>query len=141
MHEVFLSHASQDHMAAGQLREVLVAHEIPVWFSPHHIRGANLWHDEIGAALARCDWFMVVLTPHAIRSMWVRRELNYALIQQRFEDRIIPLLFKKCDPALLSWTLPQIQMIDFRKDFSQGCAELLRIWKKRLKKSVREKLE
>jgi hypothetical protein len=141
MREVFLSHANQDHAAARRLRDVLVAHEIPVWFSPHHIRGAQQWHDEIGAALARCGWFMVFLTPHAVKSMWVQRELSYALIEKRYQKRIIPLLFKKCDVRSLSWILPQFQMIDFTKDFWEGSDELLRVWKKHLKDRVRRQFE
>jgi hypothetical protein len=57
MREVFLSHAGQDHVSARRLREVLVAHDVPVWFSPHHIRAAQQWDDVIGDALARCGWF------------------------------------------------------------------------------------
>ena len=138
MREVFLSHASQDDASARRLRELLVAHGIPVWFSPHHIRAAQQWHDEIGAALERCRWFIVLLTPHAVKSMWVQRELKFALMEKRYQDRIIPLLFKKCDFRSLSWTLPQLQMIDFTKDYWQGCSELLKVWKKRLRKKSEE---
>src|SRR5437667_11978369 len=127
MREVFLSHASHDHAKARRLRELLVAHGVPVWFSQHHIRGAQQWHDEIGEALARCGWFMILLTPHAVKSMWVKRELNYALIERRYKDRIIPLLFKECDIKALSWTLPQFQSIDFTKGYSQACDKLLRV--------------
>src|SRR5437870_11218374 len=109
MHEVFLSHASRDHIKARRLREVLLSHGIPVWFSPHHIRGAQQWQDEIGEALSRCDWFTVLLTPHAVKSMWVKREVNYAFIEKRYQNRIVPLLFKKCDYRLLHWVLPQVQ--------------------------------
>ena len=130
MREVFLSHASQDHAAAHRLRELLIAHEIPVWFSPRHIRGADQWQDEIGAALKRCGWFMILLTPHAVKSMWVKRELNYALIQKRYQNRIVPVLLKKCNFSALSWTLPQFQLIDFTKDYQCGCDDLLRVWKK-----------
>src|SRR5437773_8008065 len=105
MREVFLSHASRDHTQAKRLRDLLVAHGIKVWFSPHHIRGAQQWQDEIGEALARCGWFILMLSPNAVKSMWVKRELNYALIQERYERRIIPLLFKTCDISALSWTL------------------------------------
>jgi hypothetical protein len=139
MREVFLSHASQDHAKARRLRNLLVAHGVPVWFSPHHIRGAQQWQEEIGAALARCAWFMVLLTPHAVKSMWVKRELNYALTQRRYEDRIIPLLFKKCDARARSWTLPQYQFIDLTKDYRGSCDDLLRVWKKRLRDRGRKK--
>jgi hypothetical protein len=140
MREVFLSHASHDHAAARRLREVLVAHGVPVWFSPHHIGGAQQWQDEIGKALARCAWFMVLLTPQAVQSMWVKRELNYVLREERFQERIIPLLFRKCDLLALSWTLPQFQVVDFTKDYWQACDQLLRVWKKRLSDRVRKKL-
>jgi len=141
MREVFLSHASQDHARARRLRALLIAHGVPVWFSPHHIRGAQQWQDEIGEALARCGWFMVLLTPYAVKSMWVERELKYALIQRRYQDRIIPLLFKRCDFHELSWTLPQLQFIDFTMDYWHGCVELLRIWNKRLSGRIRRKLD
>jgi hypothetical protein len=118
----------------------LVAHGIPVWFNPHHLQGADQWQDEIGRALIRCSWFMVLLTPSAVKSMWVRRELNYALGEKRYRDRIIPVLFKACDFDALSWVLPQYQFIDFTKDYWRGCDELLRVWKKRLSDRVRKRL-
>src|SRR5437016_4291280 len=127
MREIFLSHASQDHAKARRLRNLLVGEGIAVWFSPHHIRGAQQWQDEIGAALARCDWFIVLLTPHAVKSMWVKRELRYALIESRYENKIVPLLFKTCDSRALSWTLPQFQFIDFRRDYRKGCGELEKV--------------
>lgn len=131
MREVFLSHANHDHPAARRLRDLLVANDIPVWFAPHHIRGAQQWQDELGAALKRCGWFVVLLTPHAVTSMWVKRELHYVLAEKRYQNRIIPLLFRKCEFQSLSWVLPQLQMIDFTKDFDHACAKLLRIWGKR----------
>ena len=139
MREVFLSHASQDHAKASRLRGVLIAHDVPVWFSPHHIRGAQQWQDEIGAALSRCGWMSVLLTPHAVKSMWVRRELNCALSEKRYQERIIPLLYQECDFCALSWILPQFQLIDFRKDYWKACDELLRVWRKRLREDVRAK--
>jgi hypothetical protein len=139
MLEVFLSHASADQRKARRLRDLLVAHGVSVWFSPHHIKGAQQWQDEIGRALERCDWFMLILTPAAAESMWVKRELRAALIEKRYEERIIPLLFKKCDLRALSWTLPQLQFIDFTKDYWKACEQLLRLWNISLNKPVRRK--
>ena len=141
MREVFLSHASLDHRHADRLRRILVAHEIPVWFSPHRIHGAQQWQDEIGSALARCGWFMLLLTPNAVKSMWVKRELNYALIEKRYKDRIVPVLLQRCNFEKLSWTLPQFQLIDLHKDYWHGCDTLLRVWKKRLQTEVQRKFD
>ena len=126
--EVFLSHSSKDRAFAERLVGVLRRRGIPVWYSKTDIRGSQQWHDEIGRALERCDWFVVVLSPDAVGSIWVRRELMYCLQQNRFEERIAPLLYRSCDYRKLSWTLPQIQIIDFTGEFDDGCRELLRIW-------------
>ena len=127
MREVFLSHASQDHGTAVRLRKFLVAHGIPVWFSPHHIRGAQQWLDEIGQALDRCDWLVVVLTPAAVASVWVKREVGFALNEQHYGDRVIPLLLKQCVPKKLAWPLATIQTIDARP-YDEGLRKLLAIW-------------
>ena len=126
--EVFLSHSSADRAFTTNLAEVLGRHGIPVWYSDTNILGAQQWHDQIGAALQRCDWLVVVLTPDAVASTWVKRELIYCLQQDRFDDRIAPVLYRSCNYDELSWTLTSLQMIDFRVDFDAGCRELLRIW-------------
>lgn len=60
--------------------------------------------------------------------MWVKRELSYALIQKRYEGRIIPLIHKPCSTDKLSWTLDSFQHVDFSLDFSSGMQSLLRVW-------------
>lgn len=126
--ELFLSHSDCDRDFATSVVEMLRRHGIPVWYSRTNLIGAQQWHDEIGAALGRCDWFALILSPNAVESMWVKRELLYALQQHRFENKIIPLLYQPCDYNRLSWTLSFFQMIDFSRSFEDGCRELLRIW-------------
>ena len=92
------------------------------------ILGAQQWHDEIGRALKRCDWFVVLLSPNSVVSPWVKRELMFALKEQRYADKIIPVLIKPCDSDQLSWTLSSLQVVNFTDDFENGCRELLRIW-------------
>ena len=126
--EIFLSHSSRDRAFANKVAEVIRRHGLPVWYSPTNIVGAQQWHDEIGRALGRCDWFIVLLSPHAVKSVWVKRELVYALNDARYEDRIIPVLYKPCDRSALSWVLPGFQTIDCTTDFDTGCRDLLRVW-------------
>lgn len=125
--EVFLSHSSADRPFAKRLAATLRRHRVPVWYSDTNIQGAQQWHDEIGAALVRCDWFVVALSPNAVKSKWVKRELLFALQQDRFDGRIAPVIYQPCSHMQLSWTLSQIQMIDFSDDFDRGCRDLLRI--------------
>ena len=107
---------------------MLRAHGVPVWFSQTDIVGAQQWHDEIGAALNRCDWFLVLLSPDAVSSKWVKWELLSALGRDRYQDRIVPIRYRDCDFGQLSWTLERIQMVDLSGEFEAGCRELLRIW-------------
>ncbi len=126
--EVFLSHSSKDRRFVQRLAAVLRRHGVPVWFSQTSIQGAQQWHDEIGVALRRCDWFLLVLSPDAVCSKWVKRELLEALRQDRYEGRIAPVIWRNCEHDDLSWTLSQIQMIDFTGSFENACRDLLRTW-------------
>jgi hypothetical protein len=120
--EVFLSHSSDDRAFVRKLVNMLRGNGVPVWYSETNILGARQWHDEIGAALSRCDWFAIALSPNATKSKWVKRELLFALENDRYEDKIVPLLYKPCDySATLSWTLPSFQRIDFTGEFQDGC--------------------
>ena len=126
--EVFLSHSSADRAFRTRLANVLQRHGVPFWYSDTSIRGAQQWHDEIGTALRRCDWLALVLSPDAVASKWVKRELLFSLQQDRFDGRIVPMLHRACHHDELSWTLASLQMVDFQNDFHQGCRDLLRIW-------------
>lgn len=129
LREIFLSHSSKDRDFVLRLARMLKRHKIRYWYSASHIFGAEQWHDEIGSALARCDWFLVVLTPDSVRSAWVKRELVFALNEHRYNERIIPALRKPCDYSRLSWTLPEFQFVDFTGNFDTGCRQLLRVWR------------
>jgi hypothetical protein len=126
--ELFISHSSHDRRVAGRLARVLENHRVPFWYSRKNLQSAQEWHDEIGAALKRCDWFLVMLSPAAVESEWVKRELVYALNDHRYLGRIIPALLLPRDFEKLSWTLGGIQQIDFTRRFRDGCRELLRLW-------------
>ncbi len=128
-HEVFLSHANQDRSFVDSLAEVMRRHGLPVWYSQTNILGARQWHDEIGAALRRCDWFLIVLSPQSVDSKWVKRELLYALDHNRYDNKLVPVMYQSCDyEEKLSWTLSIFQMVDFTRTIDQGYVDLFRVW-------------
>lgn len=126
--EVFLSHATPDRRFADRLSETLRDHGIPTWYSRTNLVGTQQWHNEIGAALDRCDAFAIVLSPAALASHWVQYELVYALNEPRLFGRIAPLLLRPCEPKRLSFALQSIQRVDFTAGFDAGCTGLLRAW-------------
>ena len=126
--KVFISHSAQDRAFVVRLTRALQRHGVRYWYSAQHIKAAQEWHDAIGRALEECNWFVVVLTPAAVRSIWVKRELAFVLRQRRYNERIIPVLLKSCEFQNLSWTLEEFEFIDFTNDFGKACRQLLRIW-------------
>jgi hypothetical protein len=65
--------------------------------------------------------------------MWAKRELAFALMQRKYENRIIPILLKECNYQRFHWTLDTFQIIKCTQDFKEGCRELLRVWNIKLK--------
>ena len=126
--ELFFSHSSKDEEIASGITQTLRDHGVPVWISTTNIKGAQQWHDEIGAALNRCDWFAVLLSKSSVESKWVKREVVYALRKDGYENRIIPTLLEDCDYESLSWTLGSLEIVDFRKSIEHGVTGLLKIW-------------
>ena len=126
--EVFLSHSSLDRQFADDVANVIRRHRVPVWYSQTNIAGAQQWQDEIGAALQRCDWFAVILSPQSVGSMWVKREVAYALQQNRFENRIVPIAYQAANYDQLSWALSLFQMVRFTGALDDGYRQLLGMW-------------
>ncbi len=127
--KLFVSHSDKDREFVVRLTKLLQQHGVGFWYSGKHIAGAKQWHDEIGLALQQCNWFLLVLGPNAVRSEWVKRELLFALNEQRYSNQIMPVLYRKCRYSELSWTLPNLESIDFTGDFGAACHQLLRISK------------
>lgn len=126
--EVFLSHSSENQPSAVKVAETLRNHGVPVWYSPTNIMSAQQWHDEIGNALRRCDWFLLILSRASVGSKWVKRELSYALNHSQYDDHILPVKMEDCDHEELSWTLGIFQMVYLDGSWDDGYTEILRTW-------------
>ena len=76
------------------LRMALTYHGHDVWIAPRELQGDLLW-SELQRAIEEASAFAVVVSPAALQSTWVGKELVHALVVQkeRGEDAfpIIPL--------------------------------------------------
>lgn len=126
--EVFLSHSSRNRDKAAEVATTLRNHGVPVWYSPTNVRSAQQWQEEIGSALRRCDWFVVLLSEESVESKWVKRELNYALIHSQYDDHILPIRLDGCDPEKLSWTLDIFQRVELNGAPDKAYVEILNTW-------------
>src|SRR5688572_15692012 len=72
---IFLSHSDKNRAAAIKVHDYLTKRGFDVWFSKKRIH-AGSWLKGIGVALIRCNVFLLLLSPFAVKSKWVERELD-----------------------------------------------------------------
>lgn len=95
MSKVFISHSSGDDDFVRELREALAYHDQDAWIDSRELRGGDPLWPEIQAAIESASAYAVVVSPDAMRSEWVGKELKHALDVQRQRGRkqyrVIPL--------------------------------------------------
>src|SRR5690348_3364849 len=101
-HRIFISHSHIDNefgtRLAQDLSHVLGA-ESAVWYDVlGGLHGGDTWWEKILDELTARNVFIVVLSPEAIQSPWVRDEINLARSQKNSREgkKIIPLLYREC---------------------------------------------
>ena len=95
------------------------------WYSVDSIRGAERWERSILDGLQTSEWFVVVMSPDAIKSEWVRLEVHWA--SEHRQGRIIPIMVSVCDPWDLHMRIGSLQYIDYRSPSEAARSKLLAI--------------
>jgi tetratricopeptide (TPR) repeat protein len=80
---VFISFSAADRVAAEEVSQQLEASNIATFFAPRDIHGGQNFAIEIVAAISACDIVVVLLSPSAIASPHVRREVSLAIDERR----------------------------------------------------------
>ncbi len=95
---IFVSHSHSDNTFCLRLVRDLrhtIGKENAVWYDAEGgLKGGDYWWDKIVEEVSARDFFLVVLSPDAMRSDWVRREINIALHKRK---HVIPLLLHPCN--------------------------------------------
>ncbi|MGB7875742.1 MAG: toll/interleukin-1 receptor domain-containing protein, partial [Anaerolineales bacterium] len=77
--DIFISYSRRDQefvmRRAGDLDKQVAG----VWFDQSTIQVGQKWHDEIIDGIRECKAFILVLSPDAAESRYVREEVNKAL--------------------------------------------------------------
>lgn len=89
---VFISHAERDAPLAGRVAEALESDGLKVWNPEHSVLPGDNWAAEVGRALEESQAMVVLLTPDALDSRWVRWEIDYALGARNYRNRLIPVV-------------------------------------------------
>lgn len=107
--QLFVSYARVDSNGfVEDLVERLRAAGQNVWIDQHLIVGGDDWMDAIGEALETCMMLLLVMSPEALASKYVKMEYRYFF---NHDKPIIPVLYRaveKIPPELMS-----VQHLDF----------------------------
>src|SRR6185312_11417097 len=90
---IFISYSRADSNFIDRLEADLRARSFGTWVDRQRLEGGQQWKIEIEQAIDRCDLILVILSPEAEYSPWVRIEYVRALDQGKL---IIPLLYREC---------------------------------------------
>ena len=77
--KAFISHAAEDGCQALQLREWLAHEEVECWCFEEDLRYADHIEAKVIEAITNSDCLIVIISPNALESTWVRWEVGYAI--------------------------------------------------------------
>ena len=126
----FISYSSEDSHDARRISEAIRATGQSIFFDEWSIDPSDSIVTKISDALLKHDTLALILSPNSIKSQWVRKELDSALMAQLsgHDIKLLPLLIEDCEVPIL---LKDIQYIDFTKGFEDGLIELIKYIKQR----------
>jgi len=107
---VFLSYAKKDSQAATALSAALEAAGVKTFTFRNILPGEN-FASAIGRWLDKSDAMVLLLSPAWMESEYTQSELEYALVNERFKDRLLPVMLK--DTSDYPWILQTLSQIRF----------------------------
>jgi hypothetical protein len=115
--DIFISYRRKDLAFVAQLHQALTKRGISAWFDQENIEVADHWRTSIAEGIRDCKSFVLVLSPDAVVSVNIRKEVDLA---EKYGKRIVPLMWRNTEiPPAFDYALAGIQYIDFKETASQ----------------------
>jgi hypothetical protein len=96
--KVFISHSSHDKKFAKTLKDDLKVNGFDTWFDQDEMKLGDNLTNKLNYAIAESSHFLVILSPEAVESAWVRYELK-SLFENKLNtiiEKIIPIMYTAC---------------------------------------------
>ena len=123
MERVFISYSRKDKVFVQHLASDLERSGLDVWWDLTDIQGSDVWMQKIEEGLDSSKYYILVMTPDALKSRWVRREL---LSADQKEIKIIPVHLRACKSFPLA--VRDLQPVDaINRSYDVVFQEVLRI--------------
>lgn len=116
--KVFLSYSHKDGELATQIAEELKKFEFDVWSAETEILPGDNWAEKVSDALKDSDAMVVLLTPESLASKVVQREIQYALGDNSYNHRLIPVVVgseESVPEKSIPWILKKLKTIRMSK--------------------------
>ncbi|MCW5553300.1 MAG: toll/interleukin-1 receptor domain-containing protein [Verrucomicrobiae bacterium] len=120
--KVFLSSAESDREVARELASRLEDAGHIVWFADDTLFPGENWALEVGKALNESEALVVLLSPQAMKSDWVRKEIEFALGARQYRGRLIPVMVKPT--ADIPWILKRFPIVRLNKGIAEAARQV-----------------
>ncbi len=113
--QIFISHSHNDEMFARKVASFLENQGLNVWEASNEIFPGDNWAAKISQGLQESNAMVVLLTPESLKSIWVQRDVEYALGALEYSGRLIPVLIdpdKTIAEDDIPWILKRLNIID-----------------------------
>jgi len=121
---VFISYSHKDAAFADRLAVALIAKSIKVWKDSWKTLAGDSFVRKIQAGIEGASHFCLVLSRHSMRSKWVEKEIEQALLQESKGGEIV-ILPIRIDDCVVPDSLSDRLYVDFRSDFDAGVKRVL----------------
>jgi len=111
--KVFISHSQEDEVLARRIADVLKKAGLDVWDDREIFPGDN-WAAKVAQALDESNAMVVLLTADALKSRWVQHDISFALGENRYKKRLIPVIVgspEKATGDYYPWILNRLKTI------------------------------
>jgi len=105
--QVFLSYARSDEKFARELSSELTKQGLAVWLDEEQVLPGDNLHERVADALKKSNAMVVLISPQAMKSEFVRSEINYALGNPKYEHRLFPVEVRPTEDV--PWFLHELQ--------------------------------
>ena len=120
---VFLSHATKDRKTADILRTQLREAGFDVWSMGDDVLPGDNWGEAVANALETSDAMVALVSPSFVSSEHAGREVEFALTQPRYRDRLIPVMIRPTNR--FPWILKNLSFIDATRNPEAAGAKVI----------------
>lgn len=100
----FISYSTKDQNFADRLYVDLQNKGVRCWFAPHDVQSGKKLHEQIDEAIRLHDKLLLILSPHSMKSEWVKTEIAKARKREVRDQRrvLFPIRLAPFE-TLLDW--------------------------------------